>query len=113
MPRDHAASIELLSASLPDEAPLSAAGPAPPETGLWWCRADEPFADAARWSRPVQIMAAEDRGWHAGPWKPCLRHGEADPQRLFVFFDGQYEVPGRPGFPFVFTLGCLELDRPA
>jgi hypothetical protein len=31
---------------------------------------------------------------------------------VFVFFDGQYTVPGRAGFPFVFTLGCLEMDRP-
>lgn len=86
--------------------------PPPAQTGLWWCRASEPFADAARWSTPVQIMTGEDRGWHAGPWKPCLRYDEEQPERMFVFFDGQYLVPGRPGFPFVFTLGCLELDRP-
>ena len=84
----------------------------PPSTpGLWWCRASEPSADRSRWSAPVQILTAEDRGWHAGPWKPCLRYG-ADPDRMFVFFDGQYTVPGRAGFPFVFTLGCLETDRP-
>ncbi len=32
--------------------------------------------------------------------------------RMLVFFDGQYVVPGRAGFPYVFTRGCLELDRP-
>jgi hypothetical protein len=86
--------------------------PPPPATGLWWCRADEPSPDPGRWSTPVQIMTAADRGWHAGPWKPSLRYDESDPDRMFVFFDGQYVVPGRAGFPFVFTLGCLEMDRP-
>ncbi len=87
-------------------------GSPPPLTGLWWCAAEEPFADRARWSAPVQIMTAADRGWHAGPWKPCLRYGEREPARMLVFFDGQYVVPGRAGFPYVFTLGCLERDRP-
>ena len=86
-------------------------GEPPLDTGLWWCHAAEPYSDRARWSTPVQIMTAEDRGWHAGPWKPSLRYGE-DPLTMFVFFDGQYVVPGRAGFPFVFTLGCLEMDRP-
>ena len=57
-------------------------------------------------------MTAQDRGWHAGPWKPSPHYGEIDPDRLFVFFDGQYFVPERKGFPFVFTLGCLEIDSP-
>jgi hypothetical protein len=89
-----------------------AAGVPPANTGLWWCEAKAPSADPADWSTPVQIMTGEDRGWHAGPWKPCLRDGEADPRRMFVFFGGQYTVPGRAGFPYVFTLGCLEMDRP-
>ena len=91
---------------------LGSAAP-PAETGLWWCCAATPSADPAGWSRPVQILGAEDRGWHAGPWKPCLRYGERGPEGMFVFFDGQYVVPGRAGFPYVFTLGCLELDRPS
>jgi len=84
----------------------------PPTSGLWWCHAPEPSPEPQRWGAPVQILTAEDRGWHAGPWKPCLRYG-TDPNRMFVFFDGKYTVPDRPGFPFVFTLGCLEIDRPA
>ncbi len=88
---------------------------APPAatTGLWWCRADSPSSDLADWSAPVQIMTAEDCGWHSGPWKPCLRYDEADPDHMFVFFDGQYSRDDGSPFPFVFTLGCLELDRPS
>ncbi len=41
-----------------------------------------------------------------------LRLGQSAADRRFVFFDGQYVVPGRAGFPFVFTLGCLEFGRP-
>ncbi len=85
----------------------------PPSTGLWWCHSDSPSPNLLDWSRPVQIMTAEDRGWHAGPWKPSFNYSDADPARMFVFFDGVYKVD-RPGpFPYVFTLGCLELERPA
>ena len=87
------------------------AGAAPASTGLWWCRsgAAGPPADVADWSEPVQIMTAEDRGWHTGPWRPSLQLHEADPSRRLVFFDGIYKKPGAAGpFPFNFTLGCLE-----
>jgi hypothetical protein len=31
---------------------------------------------------------------------------------MFVFFDGLYAT-GKPGpFPYAFTQGCLEIDRP-
>ena len=89
-----------------------AAGPTPPSTGLWWCRCDTPSPRLSDWSRPVQIMTADNRGWHAGPWKPSAAYGEADPSRLFVFFDGTYPKDNGGPFPFVFTSGCLELDRP-
>jgi hypothetical protein len=85
---------------------------APPETGLWHCRADAPHADLSQWSEPVQIMTAEDRGWHVGPWKPSLAFDGQNPQRAFVFFDGLYNTGGGGPFPFAFTLGCLELDLP-
>jgi hypothetical protein len=58
-------------------------------------------------------MTAEDRGWHAGPWKPSVQYAERDSRRMFVFFDGTYKRDEIKGFPFVFTLGCLNLDRPS
>lgn len=90
-----------------------AGGHPPADTGLWWCQAAEPSPRLEDWSRPVQILTAEDRGWHSGPWKPSACYGEADPRRLFVFFDGAYSRNDGSPFPFVFTLGCLEIDRPA
>ena len=80
--------------------------------GLWWCEAKAPSSKVSDWSKPVQIMTAEDRGWHSGPWKPSLRYGEADAKKMFVFFDGLYSKPNAGPFPYVFTLGCLEMERP-
>ncbi len=57
-------------------------------------------------------MNAEDRGWHVGPWKPSLQYAEGDSQRMFVFFDGAYKKADAGPFPYVFTLGCLNLERP-
>jgi hypothetical protein len=80
--------------------------------GLWWCHAKTPSSKISDWSEPVQIMTGEDRGWHVGPWKPSLRYGEGDANKMFVFFDGLYAT-GKPGpFPYAFTQGCLEIDRP-
>jgi hypothetical protein len=87
-------------------------GAPPPETGLWWCRADKPSGVLSDWSRPMQIMTAEDRGWHSGPWKPSFQfHGE-NAERALVFFDGLSRTSAEGPFPFVFTLGCLEIDLP-
>jgi len=86
--------------------------PAPAGTGLWWCEAEAPFSRISEWGRPVQIMTAEDCGWHSGPWKPSVQYDEADPKKMFVFFDGIYRKQENTEFPFVFTLGCLELERP-
>lgn len=87
-------------------------GTPPPETGLWWCRAESPSSRLADWSQPVQIMTAEDRGWHSGPWKPSFQFDESDGERALVFFDGIYRT-GEPGpFPFAFTLGCVDLRLP-
>jgi hypothetical protein len=86
--------------------------PPPAETGLWWCHARTPSHDIRDWSRPVQIMSAAQCGWHAGPWKPCARYSEIAADRLLVFFSGSYSKGDGSAFPFVFTLGCLELDRP-
>lgn len=86
--------------------------PPPPSTGLWWCRADAPSSELSDWSEPVQIMTAQNRGWHAGPWKPSFQFGEPDPDRMFVFFDGGYTKKEPGGFPFAFTLGCLEMEPP-
>ena len=82
------------------------------ETGLWWCRADNLFSTLAGWSEPIQIMTAEDRGWHVGPWKPSFDWDHADPGRMLVFFDGCYKTEDPGPFPFAFTLGCLEVNRP-
>jgi hypothetical protein len=87
-----------------------APGQPPPETGLWWCRCDSPSGVLGEWSEPKQIMTAEDRGWHAGPFKPSLAFDERDPQHSFVFFDGVYRTKEESPFPFVFTTGCLEMD---
>jgi hypothetical protein len=87
-------------------------GTPPATAGLWWCRCDTLSADIADWSEPLQIMTAEDRGWHVGPWKPSAHYGDTNPDRLFVFFSGLYSRNDGSPFPFTFTLGCLELDRP-
>ena len=89
-----------------------AKSPAPLRTGLWWCHSQSPSTELSAWSEPVQIMTAEDRGWHAGPWKPSFHYDEQDPDRMLIFFDGLRNT-GEPGpFPFVFTSGCLEINRP-
>lgn len=89
-----------------------AQGTPPPETGLWWCRAERPSSRLSDWSQPVQIMTAEDRGWHAGPWKPSFQfHGQLG-ERALVFFDGLYRTSDSGPFPFVFTLGCLDVYLP-
>ena len=60
------------------------------------------------WSPPVQIMTAEDRGWHRGPWKPSLEfEGESKPRICLLRRPYRTTDPGP--FPFAFTLGCLEL----
>jgi hypothetical protein len=87
-------------------------GTTPPETGLWWCRADHPSSMLSGWSSPIRIMTAEDRGWHSGPWKPSFQFDEQIPNRAIVYFNGLYPT-GDPGpFPFVFTLGCFPVDLP-
>jgi len=85
-------------------------GAPPDKTGLWWCSSKNASPKIADWSEPVQIMTAEDREWHTGPWKPSVQYAEDDSNRLFVFFDGAYKR-GDGAFPFVFTLGCLSLIR--
>jgi hypothetical protein len=87
-------------------------GTPPPETGLWWYRALQVSARLSDWGRPIQIMTAEDRGWHSGPWKPSLAFDEQNPGRALVFFDGLYRTSEPGPFPFAFTLGCLEMDLP-
>jgi len=86
--------------------------PKPPETGLWWCRAARPSGRLGDWSEPVQILTADDRGWHSGPWKPSLAFDERLADRAFVFFDGLYRTSDPGPFPFAFTLGCLEIAPP-
>ena len=88
-------------------------GTPPPETGLWWCRAGNPSGRLSDWGQPVQIMTAEDRGWHSGPWKPSLASDEQSGGRALVFFDGLYRTRDHGPFPFAFTLGCLEIDLPS
>ena len=88
-------------------------GEMPLETGLWWCRAKNPSGALSDWGEPIQIMAGEDRGWHAGPWKPSLQFANETGRRGFVFFDGMYRTADPSPFPFVFTLGCAEVELPA
>jgi hypothetical protein len=88
-------------------------GSPPPETGLWWCRAERPSGALSDWSAPIQIMTAEDQGWHSGPWKPCLQFDGETSDRALIFFDGLYRTNDAGPFPFAFTLGCLELALPA
>jgi hypothetical protein len=57
-------------------------------------------------------MTAENRGWHTGAWKPSVQHSDSDPNQMLVFFDGGYTKDQPGGFPFAFTLGCLETERP-
>jgi hypothetical protein len=87
-------------------------GTPPPETGLWWCRAGTPSATLSDWSQPVQIMTAEPRGWHSGPWKPSFQFDGPDGGRALVFFDGLYRTSDPGPFPFAFTLGCLDIVLP-
>ena len=83
----------------------------PANTGLWWCRSKTLSSELVDWCAPVQIMNADDGGWHAGPWRPSVQYSESDPNRMFVFFDGGYVKKGDVrGFPYAFTLGCLEVD---
>jgi hypothetical protein len=86
--------------------------PPPSETGLWWCHSTTPSSNLSDWSEPIQIMNAEDKGWHTGPWKPSFVHDSSHPSRAFVFFDGAYRTSDPGPFPFAFTTGCIELDLP-
>ncbi|HJZ80876.1 MAG TPA: hypothetical protein VKD91_11040 [Pyrinomonadaceae bacterium] len=93
---------------------LGKSGMPPLTTGLWWCQAKTPSPKVADWSRPIQIMPMSDSPWHlGGAWKPSVQYSESDPSRMLVFFDGLYQRKEPAPFPFVFTLGCLEVARPA
>jgi hypothetical protein len=76
-----------------------------PKTGLWWCHSKEPSPKISDWSGPVRIS-------NAGPWKPVLVYSEADPKKMFVFSDNTYPNAAGPGMP-IFTIDCLEMDRPS
>ncbi|HEY4088537.1 MAG TPA: hypothetical protein VGM43_21550 [Bryobacteraceae bacterium] len=84
-------------------------GASPSETGLWWCRTPMPSSRLSDWGQPVQIMTAEDRGWHSGPFKPSLAFDEQEDANALVFFGGMYRTSDPGPFPFAFTLGCLEM----
>jgi hypothetical protein len=84
----------------------------PADTGLWWCRTETPSSTLSEWGEPIQIMTAEDRGWHSGPWKPSLALQQDGGEQALVFFDGLYRTSDPGPFPFAFTLGCAELTLP-
>lgn len=86
--------------------------PVRPETGLWWCRSNKPSGTLSEWGQPIQIMTAEDRGWHSGPWKPTFQFHDENENRALVFFDGTYRTSDPGPFPFAFTLGCLDIILP-
>jgi hypothetical protein len=77
----------------------------PAETGLWWCEASRPSPDLSDWSKPIQISGA-------GPWKPCLRYGEASRSEMFVFHNNLYPNTCGFGMPTHFTINCLQARRP-
>lgn len=83
---------------------------APAETGLWWCHCNSASSEFRDWSQHVQVMNAENGGWHSGPWRPAVHLSETDPNRMFIFFDGVYRKDEPGPFPFAFTLGCLEIE---
>jgi hypothetical protein len=87
-------------------------GTPPPETGLWWCRAEKPSGTFSDWGQPIQIMTAANCGWHSGPWKPSIASAGDSGERTLVFFDGLYRTSDPGPFPFAFTLGCLEMILP-
>jgi len=78
----------------------------PSRVGLFWCHTKTPSPRMADWSEPVRIS-------DPGAWKPVLRYGENDAQRMLVFHDGAYPAAGRGRLPINFTVECLEIDRPA
>jgi hypothetical protein len=78
------------------------------DTGLWWSRCETPSPNLEHWTTPAQIMTAQDRGWHAGPWKPSPAYAEDG--RLLVFFSGAYSRQDGSPFPFAFTTGCAQID---
>ena len=82
----------------------------PAETGFWWCRCDHPSNEFSDWRQKMQIMTAENQGWHSGPWKPSPHYSDTNPNRIFVFFDGIYRKNEPGPFPFSFTLGCAEFE---
>jgi hypothetical protein len=84
-------------------------GPPPRQTGLWWCCAEEPAAQLEQWGEPVQVMTAEDRGWHSGPWKPSFACDSDHAGNALVFFNGAYRTSDPGPFPFAFTVGCAEI----
>jgi hypothetical protein len=84
----------------------------PAETGLWWSRSEAPSGKLSDWSHPIQIMTADDRDWHSGPWKPSFQFDEQLEERALVFFDGLYRTSDPGPFPFAFTLGCLDIKLP-
>lgn len=86
--------------------------PAPKTTGLWWCRSQFPSSNRSDWSQPVQILDATDKGWRSSPWKPSFQYDDRNPRRMFVFFDGSYTKKEPSPFPYVFTLGCVEIEWP-
>lgn len=84
-------------------------GTPPRETGLWWCRAERPSGRRLDWGSPVQVMTAEDRGWHSGPWKPSLAFDTRRGDHALLFFNGVYRTSDPGPFPFAFTVGCIDI----
>jgi hypothetical protein len=74
--------------------------------------AEEPYADLSLWSDPIQIMTAKDKGWHCRPWKPSFQYNKMNYNHLFIFFDGAYNRNDGSPILYVFTMGCLEIERP-
>jgi hypothetical protein len=77
-----------------------------PDTGLWWCQAEQPSGSLSGWSTPVRISGP-------GPWKPSLQYSDTDPATMFVFHDDAHPNTTGHGIPFHFTIDCIETSRPA
>jgi len=75
-----------------------------PNTGLWWCRAEQPSPEISEWRKPTRISGP-------GPWKPGLRYDESDPRKMFVFHDGATRTRHPARFPFTSqSNACKQTD---
>ena len=70
--------------------------------------------DGRAWlEQPEPAFTAAEAWQHGSVYEPNLVYADGLWKMWFVFFDGAYSRNDGSAFPYVFTLGCLEIDRPA